>query len=382
MKGNLLFVDDEKPILRSLQRLFIDKPYDIFLAESGQEALQLLDSHLIDIIISDMRLPQMNGHELLKIVKNKFPNTVRVILSGYAQEFDIVKTLLDGSARMYLVKPWSNDELIRTIDNILEVRQMLTNSNLLSIINNSEQLPTLPAIYRQICELIDQDADLKDFTAVIEQDQSTTSRVLQVVNSAFVGVKTASVQHAISLLGINVLKDIVLSVSVIDTFGNSKHGLLFTSFWQHTTLTNKIVKLLAKRTLPTETSNLWSTAGLLHDIGKIMLLVNNRIQSNSLVNDDSCDYELEKIGITHEDLGGYLLDWWQFPYPMVEAALFHHTPLKPGIIYKELVCLVHIADHYSWRIMGGVCTPLEEEVFSIIKLSKEQCEALINKECR
>lgn len=380
MENSVLFVDDERPILRALQRLFMDKPYDVFLAESGQEALNILKEHKIDIIVSDMRMPQMNGHALLRQVKADYPETIRIILSGYAQEMEIVKALLDGSARMYLVKPWSNETFVATLDNIFRLRKHLQNAQLLSVINKTEELPSLPVIYNRICKLIEQDASLKEIAGEIEHDQSLASRVLQVVNSAFVGVKTGSIQQACSYLGVNVLKDVVLSVKVLDMIRDAKNSGYYEVFWQHTNLTNKIFKILSAKTLKTKAvPDQGASAGLLHDIGKVALIANGLISPQQLLVDDSCAAEMVSFDITHEDIGGYLLDWWQLPYPIIEAALFHHTPLQTCIVHRELVGLVHVADHYSWMMLKHCPAPLVTEVFDIIQITQAECEALIEK---
>lgn len=103
MMKKLLFVDDERKILSSLNRLMIDVDYEILTAESGQEALEILEEEPdIDLIISDMRMPYMTGYELLSIVKQRYPKVIRVILSGYTDEKIIYKALQENVAKIYL----------------------------------------------------------------------------------------------------------------------------------------------------------------------------------------------------------------------------------------------------------------------------------------
>jgi len=82
MTKSILFVDDEKQILRALKRLFIRSDYETYYAESGEMALQILEDHAIDLLITDIRMPIMDGYELLRKVKEKYPLTLRVALSG------------------------------------------------------------------------------------------------------------------------------------------------------------------------------------------------------------------------------------------------------------------------------------------------------------
>ena len=99
MPKSVLVVDDEKQILRSFNRLFMDAPYEIHTAESGQDALVLLAETQIDMIISDMRMPGMDGYALLREVKRLYPETIRLILSGYADERVIFNALQNNLAK-------------------------------------------------------------------------------------------------------------------------------------------------------------------------------------------------------------------------------------------------------------------------------------------
>jgi len=108
----ILIVDDEVQILKAMSRLFMEKDYEIYTAENGMSALTLLANTEIDLIISDMRMPLMNGNELLSTVKEKYPKIIRIILSGYADEKSMFKALLHNVAKLYIFKPWKNAELL------------------------------------------------------------------------------------------------------------------------------------------------------------------------------------------------------------------------------------------------------------------------------
>jgi len=120
MSKTLLFVDDEKQILMAIRRLFLDTDYTIYAVSSGEEALRILEEVKVDLIVADMRMPAMDGYELLQRVKQKYPSTVRLILSGYAEEKLIVSALENNLAMLYLFKPWDNKALIGTIEQVLK----------------------------------------------------------------------------------------------------------------------------------------------------------------------------------------------------------------------------------------------------------------------
>ena len=120
MSKTILFVDDEKQILKALRRLFMQKDYTCFFADSAEAALETLENHHIDLIVTDMKMPAMDGYRLLKLVKDKYPAALRACFSGYSDEGLILKTLEDNLAELYLFKPWDNNKLMSTIETLLE----------------------------------------------------------------------------------------------------------------------------------------------------------------------------------------------------------------------------------------------------------------------
>jgi two-component system, NtrC family, sensor kinase len=117
----ILFVDDEKNVLRSLQRVFLDDDFEILTASSGVEGLSLLEEvSPIHVVISDYRMPEMTGVDFLREVVKKWPETVRIVLSGYADTASIVSAINEGHIYKFIPKPWNDDELRVTITNALE----------------------------------------------------------------------------------------------------------------------------------------------------------------------------------------------------------------------------------------------------------------------
>jgi len=106
----VLFVDDEENILKSLERGLIDEPYNTLFANSGKEALELLQQHQIHVIVTDMRMPEMSGLELLRAVKEDYPHVVRMVLSGYTQITTLLTAINQGAIYKYITKPWKLEE--------------------------------------------------------------------------------------------------------------------------------------------------------------------------------------------------------------------------------------------------------------------------------
>ncbi|MDD2335713.1 MAG: response regulator [Geobacteraceae bacterium] len=122
----ILFIDDEANILRSLERVFIDDEYEILTARSVSQALEILSNlSPVQVVVSDYRMPQMNGVELLRTVREKWPETVRAVLSGYADTEAIVSAINDGQIYRFIPKPWNDTELRMTIATAVKQYQRL-----------------------------------------------------------------------------------------------------------------------------------------------------------------------------------------------------------------------------------------------------------------
>ncbi len=125
----ILFVDDEKNVLKSLERVFLDDDYEIITATSGSEGLNVLEKNPhIQLIISDYRMPGVNGVDFLRKVYERWPDTVRIVLSGYADTAAVVSAINEGRIYKFIPKPWNDDELKGTISNAIE-RYFLAQKN-------------------------------------------------------------------------------------------------------------------------------------------------------------------------------------------------------------------------------------------------------------
>lgn len=386
MKKNILFVDDEKQILSALSRLFFRSEYKIFTAESGEQALAILESEEIALIVTDMRMPSMDGYQLLMNVKERHPTVLRIILSGYADKEIVFKALSKNLAKLYLFKPWDNKELKSIIDKIFEIGKILKSKSILNVINNIEDIPMRMNTYNDLCNLINQNADMKDIASVIEEDPGISAKVLHIANSAFYGAKTGSISQATIYLGLINVQNIVLAASIFENhIIESEVSQYIETIYKHSCLCNKLFVILYEKLLGKKLPDIYSSCGLLHDIGKMILIYNFTDEylnilncMKSKVDNNLIDVEMQVFSATHQEIGGFLLDWWELPYPIVETVLFHHQPLNDNVIDKELVSIVHIADYLSWEEMGyNKYNILEMDVFSFLNTSLSECKDII-----
>jgi two-component system probable response regulator PhcQ len=116
----ILIVDDEENILNSLKRLFRKEPYEILTAGSGEEGLKILDHQQVDLIVSDLKMPEMNGIEFLKKAKEKNPVPLRIMLTGHADLKSVIAAIDQGEIYRFLLKPWDDEELKMTVRQALD----------------------------------------------------------------------------------------------------------------------------------------------------------------------------------------------------------------------------------------------------------------------
>jgi len=143
----ILFVDDETNILNSLRRLFRPLNYKILIAESGVEALALLENEPVDLVISDMRMPQMDGAQLLEQVRAKWPNILRILLTGYADVGSTIAAINKGEIYRYIAKPWDDNDIVLVVRHALERKALEQEKRRLELltIRQNEELKELNA---------------------------------------------------------------------------------------------------------------------------------------------------------------------------------------------------------------------------------------------
>lgn len=383
MLKRILFVDDETQILRSITRLFMDTEYEVLTAESGADALDLLEVEQVDVIVSDMKMPKMTGYELLSQVKKRFPNVVRIILSGFSDERIVFDALQKNIAKLYILKPWENTVLINTIEKVFQIENVLRNNEkVLKLVNNAEELPTIKTSYQRIINVIENDQEIYKIVEAIEADNSIVIKLLHIVNSSYYAVKTGSIKRAVAYLGLDNIKNIVIASAFIDGLHfNSKDNKRIEQLWEHAFIANRIISIIYSEFLNKKIPETEMNAGLLSNVGIIFMIHSFHDKYMEIFGEiekkDVSIVELENKAFetNHQEIGGYLLQWWDIPLPIVESALYHHDPFNENIINKQIVLAAHIAEKYAWDILGiKFFFEFDERVFDELKIDQEKFE--------
>jgi putative nucleotidyltransferase with HDIG domain len=328
-----LFVDDERPVLEALRDALrpFRREWRVAFAASGDEALARLSREPFDVVVSDLRMPGMDGPTLLARVQQEHPNSVRIALSGYAEMTQALKA--SSVAHVFLAKPCAAEHLQSALDRAVSLQAMLRDERLRRVAGAASRLPSVPLVYAQLVEALgDPETGTADVAAIVEQDAAMTAKLLQLVNSAFFGLprRVERVSEAVSYLGLSILKALVLSEGAFSAFDERVVGRVFSieRLQAHATLVAQIALKLA----PDSSSHATLlTAGLLHDIGKLI----------AATSDDS--FRIQALEM-HAELGAYLLGEWGLPHEIVEAVAYHHTPGRLDARFGMIPTLVHVAD--------------------------------------
>lgn len=348
----ILFIDDEKNILNALKRLFRELNYDCYFAINIKEAIQvLLEVEHIDMLVTDIRMPHFDGIRVLKLFKEASPHTIRIALSGYAPTGSITEAISKNLAKQYFHKPWNNQELVENIDKMFHLEETLECLEVFDFAQKFEGVKTIPKLFNEVNLAIQEDQNVEKITDIISRDAAVTSNILRVANSAFYAARTGNLQQAIMFIGLNNLKQIILSCEIAEVQGPFLDKSEY--IWKHSALTNKVFQELYETYYRKKIPPLISTAGLMHDIGKIIMLqifgdvYYDKILCKPFKSYEYNNEEKKLFQADHSLIGGYFLNWWTFPSDIIEMTMYHHEPTNPNVINPELVALMCIASQIA-----------------------------------
>ncbi|MCP4982447.1 MAG: HDOD domain-containing protein [Gammaproteobacteria bacterium] len=235
----------------------------------------------------------------------------------------------------------------------LDIEQPITVEQL---VGKGQDLPSLPEIYLRVSEQLEDDSSsVQKIGDTVQNDPAITTRVLKMVNSAYYGLpnQVASVSQAVSLLGRERLKHILIGSVLRGVFsGQDNPAFSMQEFWQHSIKTAIIARQLAKQITEIKESESMFTAGLLHDIGKMLLI--NKFPERMLAAEeymiqkrvDVLTAELSQIGITHTAVGEALMEHWGLPQLLIDCARNHHEIVHDGE-NRIATHLIYLANNLS-----------------------------------
>ena len=383
LKKSILFVDDEASLLELYPLAFEgeQKRWDIHVAPGGTQALSLMEQGTVDVIVSDMRMPGMDGARLLQEVVRLHPRTSRLIMSGYSDAQQIVKCL--GVTHQFIAKPCNLTALRGTIERVCGLDSLLMDGKLKTLISQLRNLPSLPSLYFRIMEAVSSpDSTMEEVGEIISSDPSMTAKILQLCNSAFFGIarQITNPTEAVQYLGIERVRALVLSLHIFSCFEKvPMKNFSIEQALNHCMSTGLVAKLIARmQRVDRAVVDEACVAGMLHDIGKVMIaasLPEQYEQAVALASEQRISIsaaECEIFGASHSQVGAYLLGLWGLPVTIVEAVAMHHAPGQSASKAFSPLTAVHIANALVGQIQrqngAGVDIEIDAEYLAELGL--------------
>ncbi len=358
-RRRILFVDDEEDVLQALRDLLrrMRASWEMVFANSGQAALAELDKGPFDVVISDMRMPGMDGAELLARVRERHPGTARIILSGYSDPAALLRA--GPAAHQVLTKPCEVDRLKGAIEQACAVRRLLEDPALRELVGSLEQLPASPAVLRRLGDAIESGrATQLELARIVEMDAALTARLLQLANSSLDerARPIVTAEQAVARLGTERLRSFIVSAHAFVALAGGGQQAMVERQQVDAALAARIVRRYLGD--PRE-AELAFSAALVHDVGQMVMGLAFPRQCAELFREaregkrEFAALEREHIGVTHAQIGGYLLGTWGLPAAIVDAVALHQEPaMFPGANARVIAALHVAAAHVEAWLEG------------------------------
>ena len=355
----ILFVDDERNILDGIRRMLHGDRgrWEMKFAVGGEEALRAFDEGgAFDVIVSDMLMPGMNGVELLRTVREKHPDTARLVLSGYAENSLASKAA--SVAHQLVSKPCVASDLRAVIERVCTLQDVLRTPELRAIVGKIDKLPSLSQTYLALTRALENSSvSMRQVAAIIESDIAMSAKILQLVNGAFFGPaqKVTQIEPAIEYLGLDTIRNLALTSEVFTVFKPDRRfpSALFAGMQEHSHRAAAIVNTFGLHRNDRDTA---VVAALLHDLGYLIIAAKmpdcfSQIQEAAeQQNCRSFEAEEQLLGVSHAEIGAYLLGLWGIDDHVVEAIAHHHHPTRFVHAKMDPTVAVYLADLLTHEI--------------------------------
>lgn len=368
-KARVIFVDDEPNVLAAIRRMLRSKhnEWDMDFAESGDKALSLFQDNPYDVIVSDIRMPKMDGAELLQKVKNTYPNTIRIALSGQVGLNEVVRSI--RAVHQYISKPCDAEDLIDKIESAIKSREILNDSMMQKLVTEIDALPVIPEVFKAIeDELQLETPSINKVADLISMDVGLVAKTLKLINSPYFGLPSQidSIFQAITMLGLDTIKALILGTHLFSMYDDKMlPNFSLTMLWEHSFRVSNIARLIAEyEGMERKEIVQARMTGLLHDVGKLVLANSFPDQyqevlsqvSNSQGTIHQCEENVFKT--THAQIGAFLMGLWGMPGNLVYGIGYHHSYNLFDLTPPMLVAVADMIDHHCIVINEKYSRPI------------------------
>jgi HD-like signal output (HDOD) protein len=349
----LVVIDDEESILMSLRRLFRKDNYNMHFFTSPLKALEFLNNNNADVIITDMRMPEMSGSEFLLRSKEISPDAIKVIVSGYEEKSIILDAISYGLARHYIMKPWDDEQLRLIVSESMSFQQKLRQRRIQEVLLSFQNLPSPPVLHARLKEILRKDIQSqREISIEIEKSPNLVAKLLRMANSVFYGLRKpiSNIFDALTFIGTEAVLSLVLSLESFELLSANASPEVMR-------IAEEIrIKSVMRAQVARKISVQWEekvnpqevyVAALLLDIGLVFRFCSSSKEKfqefisvyfkggKSLFNVDR-----EIFSVTHDEVGEALLTYWNFSPTIISAVANHHCYLSSD----PLITIVQIAD--------------------------------------
>ncbi len=351
----ILFVDDEEQVISSLKVLLEGKEFECYYYNLPKEALRFLHTTKVDLIVSDMKMPEISGKDFLILASDISPESIKIIVSSYEEKPVVLDMLANGIAHYYFMKPWDNDDLITILDKFSNINLNLEQSKIKQYLRSFSKLPPPKAISLRLNKVLNsQDVNINLIVNELEYHPFLIAKVLQIANSVSFGVRKEiySLREAIILIGLQQLRTLVISFELLKRFFDSlgsRYQNMINDFWNQSLNKANIARRIAEKWNERVDRDLVFISALLCNIGIIAWLYTEpdtfHTFTHKLRNNQITTYEAEKkmFIFEHNKIGSILLKLWNFPQKIISIVENHHSTK----LDDPYIQIIQLADQLS-----------------------------------
>lgn len=328
----------------------------------GLEAITELKRREYKMLVTGLDAGDSRAAELLNYTRRKHPTMPRFILASEADKLRVMKEAL--GAHQFLTEPIDGAALKQNLDRAMNLDAWLGCAEMRRLVTRVRSLPAVPAVYLELVSALrSPSVTTEEVADIISKDMAISAKLLQVVNSAYFGYsnKTTELSEVVGMLGFESVKSLATAIRMLAHYDGIKlPDYSIEELWGHSNEVAKTARqLVMAHNGNREMAEAAFLAGLLHDIGKVVLAGNFARQYNgtqSLAAKQSLPaWEVEKeiFGATHSEVGAFLLGLWGMPMQVLEAVAFHHHPLRDNSREFTVLTAVHVANALHYELHSG-----------------------------
>lgn len=364
----ILFVDDEAVLLDFYESYFkYREGWEASLCSDPLSVEEILRDKEIDIVVSDLNMPQINGAELLATIGKNFPWVIRIILTSESNNTLSLRAV--KYAHRCLEKPVNMAEIESEIENAYLIYKSEISRIVRTILTGLDSIPVMPKVYSELVSEIKKgdEASLHRIGNLVSEDPGMSLNVLRVVNSPYFGSELTinKPEHAVTMLGLNIVKNLILTAELIDLFPLSpENSSMIDDIINHSTLCSHLMTIIfeveeLKGKVSKEDVEIAGAIGMFHDVGKIVLasvfpkLYQKVATINHISDENLSSIEWRHLGVSHAEVGAYLMSLWGLSSKVAKAISKHcnasDEQKERDIFLQAINYANYIAFHYKYN---------------------------------